>query len=1263
MEFRAKPNPEEVITAIRQAVTEVHEIEVYGVVLIKPGRIPKTSSGKIQRRATRQQFLEGTLKTVASNILKSVGLAREATKLERSQLLELPPREGQALLESYLIDRQAQILGIASNDINPEEPLTTLGLDSLKVFELKNQIEVDLEVEVSVADFFEGMSTRSLSTKILAQLETDITTKSTSPQKVITNDNVHPVSSAQARLWFLDRLKTGNPAYNISFAVNIKGQLSIARLKDSIDRVISRQKILSTSFAVAEGKPVQLVHPSFKVALPVVDVDSTQLKKITTEEHQKPFNIAEVPLLRCKLLRLNSEEHVLLLTMHHIIADGLSAEVFMTEVAQSYRGLTLPDLPLQYQDFVYWQLQELEQDSHRHLDYWQDKLKAAPPLLKLPTDKPRPTVQSYQGKSQSWEIPASLSQELQNLAIKEGVTLFMLLLTAFKTLLYRYTGQEDILVGSPIANRNHDRLKGLIGFFVNTVVLRSDLTGDPSFLDLLSQVRQVAIEAYAHQDLPFDKLVEALQPERDLSYTPLFQVMFAMQNAPQLAEIPNLTLKEYKVNPEIAQFDLSVCVEYVDERLIATFEYDRDLFEDQTIARMVDHYQNLLSGIVTNPNRQLSDLPLLSDRERQQVLVDWNPDLTDYCEDFSIQNLFETQVEKNAQKIALVDGDRQLTYQELNSRANGLADYLKSIEIKPGIFVGVYLKRSWETIVAILAVIKAGAAYLPLDPEYPPERIAEILEDAQPLVILSNEQLQTQLPVSSAKVVCLDWEEINLSCQENPAIISAKDDAIYVIYTSGSTGKPKGVICTYSGLLNTYLAWQQAELIPVSDRNCFLQMASFSFDVFTGDVIKALCSGAKLVICPQKLLLEPKKLYQFMVREKVNCADFVPAVLMNLVCYLEQTEQYLDFMELLIVGSDAWYLKDYHRIKKVCNSNTKIINAYGVTEGTIDSTYFELENLHLSRDRLVPIGRPFANSQVYLLDKHLQPVPVGIWGEIYLGGTSLARGYLNRPELTQKKFIANPWHNNFPKHSPKLYQTGDIARYLPNGNLEFSGRIDNQVKIRGFRIEIAEIEAIIAKHSDVKQGAVIVQKDASGKVFLKAYLVAKETKENNLEKLISSVKKHLQQHLLEYTIPNDWQVLAELPLTANGKCDRQILSKLKTPNKVVININSVLPNSKHEQIIAQVLQEILQRDNINVNDNFFDVGGHSLLLAQVQEKLEQSLAINLAITDLFKYPSIRSLANHLSQKSKNNQLPARVNRIERQKAALSRQKNLRKIKK
>ncbi|BAZ43872.1 amino acid adenylation domain protein [Chondrocystis sp. NIES-4102] len=1241
LEFRVKPDFEEVIVAIRQGVTEVHEVEVYGVVLIKPGSIPKTSSGKIQRGETRKRFIEGKLDVVASSVIEPQFNDR-IVELTREKLLQYPPKEVQLVLESYLHSHLARLLQSSDQSIELDRSLTALGMDSIKVFELKNQLEADLGVDIAIADLFSELTLRSLVSQILAQKVTE----SISLKPVISSSNIHPVSFAQARLWFLDRLQPGNVAYNISFALEIEGKLDVARLGSCINLVISRHEILRTSFTIVEGKPVQVIHPQLQVSLSVVDVLESEAQGITTQKHQYPFDLTQLPLLRLSLLKLRSQHHILLLTMHHIIADGLSAEVFVSEVAQLYRGVRQEELTIQYKDVVYWQQQLKREDIL--IDYWQRQLKGAPPLLQLPTDQPRPAVQNYQGCSQSWEISSSLTQQLRTLAQNQGVTLFMLLLAAFKTLLYRYTGEEDLVVGSPIANRNHKQLKGLIGFFVNTVVLRSQITGNLGFCEFLSQIRQVAREAYAHQDLPFDQVVEVLQPTRDLSYTPLFQVMFSLQDAVNLATIPGLSLKEFKVDPKIAQFDLTLSIENREKQLVATFEYNSNLFDDHTITRMLDHYQNLLTGIIINPNAQISELPLLSQAEKQQLLVDWNPNLINNTS-LSLVEIFQDQVKKNPEAIALVCDHQQLTYQELNQQANQLASYLREIGVKPEVLVGVYLERSLAVFIAILAIIKAGGAYLPLDPKYPPVRIAWMLEDAQPLVILATQNLKAALPVTTAKVIYLDTIGDNLEqkSKENLPIQTIQNNALYTIYTSGSTGKPKGVVCTYGGLVNSYLAWQQGNLLPQGDNNCYLQMASFSFDVFTGDLIKALGSGSKLVICPQQLLLEPQKLYQFMVQEKITCADFVPAVLINLLDYLETSKLNLHFMKLIIVGSDSWYVRDYQRVKRLAGLTTKVINAYGVSEATIDSSFFAAEELNLAKEQLVPIGRPFANTQVYLLDNNLQPVPIGVWGEIYLGGSSLARGYLNQPQLTAERFINNPFISK-----SLLYKTGDQARYLADGNLQFLARTDNQVKIRGFRIEIAEIEIVIRQHPGVRQGVVIVKEDIKGNKYLVAFIVVKETAINTAL-VIEEVKKYLKQKLPDYLIPVAWEVIAEIPITVNGKIDRLSLRDKKTSMTVAISA----PN-KQERIILEIWQTLLQRENITVNDNFFDVGGHSLLLAQLQAKLEQSLAIKIAITDLFKYPTVSSLANYLTGEIKLPTNKIISDRVAKQKAAIARQKQL-----
>ena len=1105
----------------------------------------------------------------------------------------------------------------------------------------------------------------------MAQLEISNSDASIPLQRIATDNNIHPVSFAQARLWFLDRLKTGNAAYNISFAVQMQGKLQVKRLEDCINRVVSRQEILRTSFSRVDGKPVQVIHPHLQVALSVVDVLASEIEEVTTKEHQQCFDLTQVPLLQLKLLRLNSEEHILLLTMHHIIADGMSAEVFMTEVAQYYQGLTLPDLPIQYKDVVYWQNQWLALNSQQHLDYWRAKLKNTPPLLQLPTDKPRPPVQTYQGKCYSWEIPDDLSRQLQSLAQNEGVTLYMLLLAAFKTLLYRYTGQEDLVVGSPIANRNHNKLKGLIGFFVNTLVLRSNLVGNHSFLELLAQIRQVTLEAYAHQDLPFDKLVEVLQPKRDLSYTPLFQVMFAMQNAPQMAKISGLTLNEFKVNSQIAQFDLSVTIENTLEKAIATFEYNTDLFEDVTIARMVGHYQNLLEGIVINPQARLSELPLLSDREKQQLLFDWNPATANISQNLSIHQLFEQQVASTPDAIAVIFEEKQLTYQELDWQAEQLAIYLRHIGIKPNAIVGIYIERSLEVIVAILGILKAGGAYLPLDPVYSQERINLIIKDAKTSLILTHQHLKAKLQQQSAKIIVLDaeWQTIALYAkqylleenQNNLDNSSNLDNLAYVIYTSGSTGKPKGVAISHRALVNFAQAAIQEYQITQSDR--ILQFSTISFDASVEEIYPCLISGGTLVLRTEEMGYSPSVLLQKCQEYSITVLDLPTAFWHLLVTELKKdsTLKSLLSIRLVIIGGEA---VDFNKVAiwnqlLEISKSCQLINTYGPTEATVVATSFKIPP-QIDSLSTIPIGKPLSNVQTYILDKNLQPVAIGILGELYIGGLSLAQGYLNNPKLTEEKFISNSHINQ------RLYKTGDKARYLEDGNIEFLGRIDKQVKIRGFRIELTEIEAVINRQQDIKQAIVVAEKTKNDYLGLVAYLLLKdfESNKNNLKRIVRESKNYLKEHLPDYMIPSNWQILIELSLTANGKLNRQGLKTINIESEETFI--AVSSNNKCERIIANIWQEILKRENISVRDNFFDIGGHSLLLAQVQEKLEEALNINLSITDLFKYPSINSLANYLNQRennlltNKNSDNPQKIaSRASKQKTALARQKQLR----
>ncbi|ELS00507.1 amino acid adenylation enzyme/thioester reductase family protein [Xenococcus sp. PCC 7305] len=1140
LEFRAKPNLELVINNICQAITEAHEIEVYGVVLIKPGTILKTSSGKIQRRATRDQLLEHKLNIIASDFVETKESVEVAIHLTREELLQKLPQESQLLLEEYVQTSIARIVKRLPQAIALDSPLTSLGLDSLKVFELKNQIENDLGVSVEIADLFSGLTTRSLCTKILAALEISNPTESIPLKKITTNQHSYPVSFAQARLWFLDQLEPGNPAYNISLALELKGELNIAVLEQSLNEIVRRHETLRTIFAIADGQPGQIIAPSLKLSLSVVDYQNNlasqsdrAIQEFLTEQAQQPFNLSQGPLFRAKLLRLAEQEHVFVLEMHHIISDGWSTEILLQELEALYKAFLtgetspLPEITIQYKDFSQWQKQWLQGEIlEKQLDYWQQQLNGIPRALHLPTDRTRPAVQTSRGAHQAFELSATIVQRLNELAHQENVTLFMLLLAIFQTFLHRYTGQDDIAVGSPIANRNQDQVKGLIGFFVNTLVLRTDLSSNPTFSNLLQRVKNIALGAYAHQDLPFDQLVEAVQPERDTSRTPLFQAMFDFRHTPTPLEIPNLAISKLQIETNTAQFDLSLSVE-VNQGLRLSFEYNSDLFDDATITRMIGHLENLLLNVLANPDAKLSELSLLTAKEQQQLLVKFN------SEELSNQNLksqmgqsihqlFEAQVEQTPDEVAVVFAQNQLTYQELNQRANQLAHYLQTVGVEPETMVGIYMDRSVEMIIAVLGVLKAGGAYVPLDPIYSSERLEFILNNMQLPVLLTQPWLQKNLPEHQAKVICLDssWKNIVQESQSNLPNKATSQNLAYVIYTSGSTGTPKGVMVNHSSLVNAYLGWEDRYLLR-SVATSHLQMASFSFDVFTGDLVRALCSGGKLVLCPRDYLLQPDRLYGLLCSEQIDCAEFVPAVLMNLIQYLEETQQSLDFMRLLIVGSDSWYMSGYQRVKGFCGEATRLINSYGVSEATIDSSYFETTTanlqLELQLERPVPIGRPFPNTQLYILDSELRPVPLGVAGELYIGGIGLARGYYNRPGLTKEKFIRDPFSD---RPGARLYKTGDLARYLValkdtalsegvsfrahNRNIEFLGRMDYQVKIRGFRIELGEIEAVLSQHSEVKEAVVIAQEDELDNKRLVAYVVQNPQPELSSEEELSS---------------------------------------------------------------------------------------------------------------------------------------------------------------
>jgi surfactin family lipopeptide synthetase A len=1013
-------------------------------------------------------------------------------------------------------------------------------------------------------------------------------------------------SFSQQGLWFLEQLVSDNPFYNMPVYFRLRGSLDVAALERTLREIVRRHEILRTAFVALDGQPFQVIAAAQILTLEVIDLrelpgseQEAELRRLAAEEAKRTFDLTRWPLLRAKLLCLGEKEHVLLLTMHHIISDGWSLGILFRELAALYEAFSsnepspLTELPVQYADYAIWQRRWLEGDVlEAQLAYWKDHL-ASIPLLEVPTDRPRPAMQTFQGDMEHFEIDSDLTENLKTLSQRSGTSFFMTLLAAFVTLLARYSGQEDIVVGSVIANRNRAELERLIGFFVNTLVLRTDLSGRPTFRELLDRVRQEALKAYAHQDLPFEKLVEEIQPERDMSRNPLFQVMFVLQDAPrQDVELPGLVFgSAEEVHTGTAKFDLTLIVKDTGHGLIGSLEYNTDLFDRATIDRMAGHYQMLLEGIIADPDRPIWGLPLFSPRERHQMLVEWNDTGADYPQNTCFHHLFEDQVERMPDVIGVVYEGQQLTYRALNARANQLAHHLRSLGVGPEVPVGICMERSLEMIVGLLGVLKAGGAFLPLDPAYPKRRLAFMLSDSQVPVLLTQEKLLAGLPEHGARVVCLDtdWNTIHKESEENPLSGVMADNLAYMIYTSGSTGTPKGVLVAHGGLCNVSEAHIRMFKLGSTDR--VLQFFSFSFDASIFDIVLALRVGATLCLGRQESLLPGPALMRLLQNLSITFVVLTPSVLGAL-----PTEK-LPALEILNVAGEACPADLVPRWIK----GRRIFNLYGPTEDTIWSTVAECR----ADGRTPPIGRPINNTNVFLMDAHLHPVPIGVPAELHIGGVGLARGYLRRPELTAEKFIPDPYSE---QPGTRLYKTGDLTRYLPDGNIEFLGRIDHQVKVRGFRIELGEIESALSSHEVIRECVVVADDNEQGDKKLVAYVVCDE--------LVSSLslRRFLREILPDYMIPSQFIPLDAIPLTPNGKVDFQLLRSLSQGHEIE-KLDYVAPCSTMEKQIAEIWRGVLGVDKVGLHDNFFDLGGHSLLVIRAISLIEENLHIEVPFAE------------------------------------------------
>jgi amino acid adenylation domain-containing protein len=1208
-------------------------VAYYTIALHQTGPLAGELKGYLKEKLPEYMLPAAFIELAALPLTPNGKIDRRA--LPAPELINRPTEESafmsaRTLTEERLSSIWRDVLRIER--VSVEDNFFELGGHSLLATQVISRVREAFGVELPLRSMFESPTVAGLAERVDLAAATDVGQRF-KPIEIVERRGALPLSFAQQRLWFLDQLEPGSPFYNIPSAVRLHGPLDVGVLERSLNEVVRRHEVLRTSFKVVDGQPQQLIALTLNFALPLLDLRrlparemEAEVLRLATLEAQRPFDLASGPLMRGSILRLADQEYVLLLTMHHIVSDGWSMTLLLREVTILYEALSkgepspLAELPIQYVDFAHWQrcwLQGAELDAQ--LAYWKRQLDASPPLLELPTDRPRPAMQSYRGATHSFVMPASLAEALQALSQREGVTMFMTLLAAFQTLLYRYTGETDIVVGSPIANRRRAEIEELIGFFVNTLALRTSLSGGPTFTQLLKRVREVTLGAYEHQDLPFEKLVEELQPERDLSYSPLFQVMFDAQSpARTFLDLPGVTLSPLEIESGVAKFDLGLSMTETERGLRGTWEYNTDLFDAETIARMTGHLQTLLQAIAASPAQTLDALPLLSEDERHQLLSEWNETRAAASPEVCLQELFEGQAARTPGATALVFGDERLTYDELNRRANQLAHYLRRRGVGPEVLVGICVERSIEFAVGMLGILKAGGAYVPLDPAYPRERLAHMMEYTRASLLLTQEKLVQNLPQPSAQLICLDqeWDEIAREGSENLSGEAGPDNLAVVIYTSGSTGQPKGVMLNHRGLSNR-ISWGR-DFYKLTEADRLLQIYSYSFDFSMWEFFTAFAAGSCLVMTEQGGAQDSDYLIKMMLDQEITVAAFTPSMLESLLSHPEFEK--CRSLRIASCGGEALSVELQERFFSI--SDAELQNGYGPTETSIDVTCWVCHPAQ-HHQRSVPIGRPIASAQIYLLDANSEPVPVGVPGEIHIGGACLARGYLGQPESTAQKFIPHPFSI---EPGARLYKSGDVARYLPDGNIEFLGRSDNQVKIRGYRIELGEIEAVLAQHPSIREALVLALDDAPGAKRLVAYVVSAQDAALSTAEL----REFLRARLPEYMLPSVFVSLPEMPLTPNGKIDRRALPKPERLRPEWSN-GFIAPRTPIEEMLAGIWREVLKLEEVGAGDNFFELGGHSLLATQVISRVREAFQVDIPLRALFEAATVAELAQKIER--------------------------------
>lgn len=1268
---------DEVVGAIRQSVAKDHMLHTYAVVLLKPGSIPKTSSGKIRRHACKEGFLAGTLNVVGRSILYETEVETNTGVLADNALLLTGSEEYRPMLEDQLIREVAHLLAIDPAKLNPQQSLISLGLDSLMAIELNTYLESSLGVILSEESLIDDLSITQVASRVLEQLAKTASTSPPTPvhqsgqndkypaplsrKKVEGNEPAAwlPTSYNQKALWFLYRLAPESVAYNLLYATRIRSYLDVPALQRALQILADRYPILISTYTLQNGEPVQHLQKNQVIPLKEIDAGTVRLdsiKQLLLKESNQPIDLTKGPVLRLSLYRRAENDHVLGFIIHHIAADFWASEAMIDELYLLYiiEKTCMPALPnqsdkwlpqpgFQNADYVRWQQSMLQsQEGERHWHYWQQELAGDLPVLNLPTDRPRPPLQTYKGASHSFSIGTELAGKLRIVAHDEKVTLFVLILAAYQVLLHRYTNQDDILVGTPALGRAHANLERVIGYLANPIIVRTGLAHNPLFKELLSQTKRSVFAALEHQDFPFPFLVERLQPHRDPSYSPIFQTLFAWKRPRKRHGEALLRQKDSALSQRVAEewlafeplvyeqqgalFDLTLTIFEIDGALNADFRYNIDLFDESTLSRMAQHFLTLLASIVDNPDQRIREIPLLSGTDRHKLLVEWNTTQYVSRNDVALHQLIEAQVEKSPEQAALFFEGRTLTYRELNSRANQLAHQLRHAGVKPNTFVGISMERSLEMVVSLLAILKAGGAYVPLDPTYPQGRLAYMIQDARVPVLLTQSHLREHLRVADVTIITVDpdWKVEIAEPKSNLVSTTLPDHLIYMIYTSGSTGSPKGAGVYHRGFMNLLQWYMQEFSLTAQDR--VLVCSSFSFDLTQKNIFAPLVAGATLSILGPGHY-SPDAIVRVIREQKITFLNCTPSAFYPLPDNAEK-EAFLPLVSLkyVILGGEPISIARLWQWITSPHCQAEIVNTYGPTECTDVVAYHRLQEHDCRQETAIPLGKPINNVQMLILDKHLQLLPVGAVGELYIAGESLGAGYLNDPHYTKDCFIANPFNTII---GDRLYKTGDLASYLPDGTLKFVGRVDHQVKIRSFRIELEEIEAELSNHPAIKEAVVIAHEHILNNKRLIAYLVANL---NAPHASIEDLRIHLKKKLPAYMIPSVFVYRDSLPLGSNGKVDRKALP---IPDNTRPELESafVPARTQTERHLAAIWAEVLELDKVGIHDNYFDLGGSSLQSLEVLSKATKS-GMPLELEMLFEFQTIEELAAAIEERDR-----------------------------